>query len=191
MKSWQHTLTGIFIGLILAAAILIIAQSPRGAPVELLPAPTPAPIAIYVRGAVRSPGVYELPQGSRVEAALAAAGGCLDGAGQPALDLAARLKDGETVYVAAPGETALPAASRTIPLSGITPDNLAAGAPVNLNTATLAELQTLPGIGETRASEIVAYRESHGGFQSIEEIQEVPGIGPVMFERLKDRIVVE
>jgi competence protein ComEA len=191
MKIWQNILIGIFIGLILSAAILLVALPPRGAPVVLLPVPTPAPISVDVSGAVLHPGLYHLPQGSRLEAAVQAAGGFQDDANRQMLNLAARLQDGEKIHVQVVGETVQ--AAPTIPpstRSGI--DGIALpGTLVNLNTATSEELQTLPGIGEVRAKDIIAYRESHAGFKSIEEIQEVPGIGPVMFERLKDQITIE
>ncbi len=191
MKSWQQTLLTIFVSLIFSAAILLVAQSPRGAPVELLPAPTAAPISVHVSGAVREPGVYQLPQGSRVKEAVDAAGGLQTEADLQALNLAARIKDGEKIHIPSEGEAASAIPSRNLELEASEPDLTDIGALVNLNTASLEELLTLPGIGETRAKEIIAYRESHAGFRSIDEIQEVDGIGPVIFERLKDLIVVE
>ena len=191
MKSWQQTLIGVFVGLILSATILLVAMPPRGAPVELLPAPSPAPISIYVSGAVQKPGVYALPPGSRVEAAIQAAGGSLAGANQEALNLAARLKDGEKVHVPVAGEVVQLPRPVTGSSGDSDPEEAVPITPLNLNTATLEELQTLPGIGETRAKEIIAYRESHGGFKTIEEIQDVPGIGPVLFERMKEALIIE
>lgn len=190
MKSWQHTLIGVFCGLILSGAILLIALPPRGRPVELLPVPSPAPVSIHVSGAVLNPGVYQLPQGSRVEDAVIAAGGALDEANLQEVNLAARLKDGEKISVPFAGESAQISTSKNDSFA-FDESPAESGGLVNLNTATLEELQSLPGIGETRAKAIITYRENNAGFKSIEEIQKVPGIGPVIYERLKDLITVE
>jgi len=191
MKSWHSILIGIFIGLILSAAILLIALPPRGTPVELLPIPTAAPIAVDVGGAVQSPGVYLLPQGSRVEGAVQAAGGFQDNAERKSINLAAQLKDGEKVYIPALDESDPFQSPARSPSGERSAELILSESPINLNTATLEELQTLPGIGEARANDIIEYRVSHAGFMSIEEIQNVPGIGPVMFDRIKDLIFVE
>ena len=191
MKSWQQTLLGIFVGLILSASILLVALPPRGAPVELLPAPTLAPISVHVSGAVNEPGVYQLLPGSRVKEAIDEAGGLQFEADLQAINLAARIKDGEKIHVPAKGEIASSIPSRANPSDTIGSEAVGVGTLVNINTASIEELLTLPGIGETRSNDIIAYRESHAGFRSIDEIQEVSGIGPVIFERLKDLIVVE
>lgn len=191
MKNWQQTLLGLFVGMILSALILLVALPPRGTPVELLPAPTLAPISVHVSGAIREPGVYQLPQGSRVQEAVDAAGGLQIEADLQAINLAARIKDGEKIHIPVKGEIAPSIPARTNPSEKIGSEAADEGTLVNINTASLEELLNLPGIGETRAKDIIAYRESHSGFKSIDEIQEVSGIGPVIFERLKDFIVVE
>lgn len=191
MKNWQQTLISIFVGMILAAAIFLVALPPRGVPVELLPAPTPAPLLIHISGAVQNPGVYQLPQGSRLNDAVEAAGGLKSDADLDAINLAARLRDGEKIHVRALGEVDqdLPGMTRSLPANENGASNPVSL--VNINTASLEELQTLPNIGESRALAIIAYRESHSGFKSIEEIQEVRGIGPAIFDQLKDLISVD
>jgi competence protein ComEA len=186
MKSWQNILLGIFVGIILSSAIYLIASPPRGTTVELLPAPTAGPLMIHVDGSVQQPGVYPLSRGSRVQDALLAAGGMTGEANTAAVNLAAPLRDGEKLHIPAQGT---PFAPRAPAYEEETAQPNLVG-PVNLNSASLEALENLPGIGPTRASQIIAYREQNGGFQSIEEIMEVSGIGPASFERLKDWITV-
>lgn len=189
MKNWHQTLLGIFVGVILSAAFFLIASAPRGAAVELMPAPTPAPILIHVDGAVRNPGVYPLEQGSRVRDAVLAAGGLGDKANSSVLNLAAGLKDGDKLHIPAIGTPLAPVTAATGTEHETEPDGSIG--PVNINTADEETLSTLPGIGTTRAQQIIAYREQHGGFKTIEEILEISGIGPASFERLKELITVE
>ncbi len=202
MKKWLHPLLWIMLGMVASAAIFLISSPPRGKPVELLPAPTAAPILIHVDGAVKSPGVYGLPRDSRLQDAINEAGGFTDQANQGAVNLATRLKDGDKVHIptlstpSAPEPVVSSDGEPTAAPSGKTRSGAANAAtatpsgPVNINTATLEELQTLTGIGPTRAQDIIDYREAHGGFKTIEEIQNVKGIGPATFEKLKDRITV-
>jgi competence protein ComEA len=188
MNKWLQTLFGVLVGLFLAAVIYLVAAPPRGSSIELLPPPTVAPILVQVDGAVKTPGIYSLARESRVNAAIDAAGGFTQNANKAAMNLAARVKDGEKVVVPVVG-TPLPLLltpevrnEKTIP---------AATQPVNLNTATLDDLQTLPGIGPSKAQKILDYREAHQGFKTIEEIQEVQGIGAATFEKLKEFITVQ
>lgn len=189
MKNWQYTLLWLFIGMIATAILFLVTAPPRGDSVELLPAPSPAPIMVHVDGAVQRPGVYALPPNSRVQDAIQAAGGFSAKANQGAINLAARLEDGDRLTVP---ETGTPVAP---PSSGIPDSNrskdIAPGSVVNINTATLNELQTLPGIGSTRAQEIIDYRQAHGGFKTIEDLMNVTGIGEATFERLKGLITVD
>ena len=150
------------------------------------PAPTFAPLRIYVSGAVHQPDVYRLPPGSIVQDAIHAAGGSLVSANLDAINLALELRDQQQLYVPHEGEACPPA-----PVSGGAEDSeSASGTPININTATAADLETLPRIGPARAQDIVAYREANGPFERIEDIQEVSGIGPAIFEGLKDLITV-
>ncbi len=145
--------------------------------------PTPPPIRVYISGAVRRPAVYELPPDSIVQDALDAAGGPTSDADLVHINLAQGLADQQHVYVSREGE-----ANPTPPVSG---SGESAGATVNINTATAAELEALPRIGPTMAQRIVEYRQTNGPFESIEEIQNVPGIGPATFAGFEDMITVE
>jgi len=193
MKPWQHILLGVFLGLIASAVIYWIAIPPSGVPLELLPLPTPAPLVVQVSGAVVHPGVYSLPPGSRIEAAIFAAGGFSPNADVEKVNQAALVKDGEKISVPAVRPTpdisfstpVGPAATFLPPTSAISAEN-----PLNINTATVEELDALPGIGPTKAKDIVNYREQHGPFERIEDIQKVPNIGPAMFEKIKLLITV-
>lgn len=179
MPDWFKIPFYILIGLIVGAAILLIARQPSGQPILLEPKPSPAPIRIHVDGAVNSPGVYSLPSGTRVEQAVASAGGLTDEADTTNINLAVLLVDGQKIYI--------PKLGQPIPDINYVDQTEVV---VNLNTAPLESLITLPGIGEDRAKSIIEYRENNGGFKSIEEIQNIEGIGPATFEKLKDRIVV-
>ncbi len=169
------------------AAIVVYTPTPPPSPT---PAPTPAPppIIVYVSGAVAHPGVYALPPDARVADALAAAGGPLDGADLAPVNLARRLRDEEQVHIPRPGETPLALPTPLLPAAA-TPGGGTAGL-VNINAASAAELDSLPGIGPGYAQRIVEYRESHGPFATVEEIQNVPGIGPATFARIRDLITV-
>ena len=163
--------------------IVVSTPDPTATP---LPAPTPAPIRVHVSGAVRQPAVYELPPGSIVQHAVAAAGGPSPDADLNGINLALELRDQQQVYVPCQGEANSPP-----PVSGGAPGGGgSAGALVDINAATAAELETLPRIGPTMAQRIIAYREANGPFAAIEDIQDVPGIGPATFEGLKDLITV-
>lgn len=159
----------------------------EGTPFEAVAARTPDLLQVYVSGAVSASRVVTVPPGSLIADAIAAAGGARDDADLDALNLAAPLVDHQHVVVPAltsrdiytPGETD---ARDTEPS---TVDVL-----IDINTASIAELQTLPHIGATRAADIVAYREAHGPFRQIEEIQAVSGIGPAIYEQLAPLITV-
>jgi competence protein ComEA len=163
----------------------IVVSTPIPTPTPL-PTPTPAPIRVHVSGAVRQPAVYELTPGSIVQDAVDAAGGPASDADLDCINLALELRDQQQVYVPRQGETGPPP-----PVSGGDPEGGGSTEPlININTAITAELETLPRIGPTMAQRIVEYREANGPFAAIEEIQNVPGIGPATFEGLKDRITV-
>lgn len=138
----------------------------------------PDRVVVHVAGQVKDPGVFTLDQGSRVQDALMAAGGGTEEAEVHALNLAAELVDGQRIYVPRVGEV-----EETVGLAGGS-DNQR----INLNTASLDELETLPGIGPALAQRIVDYREANGLFRNIEEIKDVSGIGDKRFEDLEERI---
>ncbi len=188
-------LLGVLLGFAGAGALFWAARPPQGTPVTLRPPPTPAPLVVNVDGAVAAPGVYSLPPESRVQDALTAAGGLLPEADTRSLNLAAPLEDGIRLWVpASPQETEAPASRAAAPgnFEGESPSSeTGAASKINLNTASQAELETLPGIGPALAQNIIAYRQEHGPFVIIDEIQNVSGIGPAKFEKIRDLITVE
>jgi competence protein ComEA len=145
-------------------------------------------VVVHVAGAVASPGVRRLPPGSRVVDALDAAGGALPGADLARVNLAAPLVDGQQVYVPKPGEQppmAGAGAGGAAGSAGAVP-----GALVNLNTATAEQLDTLPGVGPATAAAIIAHRDRHGPFTSVDQLVDVRGIGEAKLEQLRDLVAV-
>jgi competence protein ComEA len=142
----------------------------------------PDRVAVHVAGRVRHPGLVQLPAGSRVQDAIRAAGGATSGADLDAINLARKLTDGEQVLVPGPGDPV------PQPASGAAGPG-APAAPLDLNTATVEQLDTLPGVGEVTAGRIVAYRTAHP-FTAVDELLEVPGIGQRRFDQLKDLVTV-
>ena len=177
--------------------------------------PTPQPsqateVRVHVAGAVNNPGVYTLPANGRAVDAIAAASGAAADADLDRVNLAGELTDGMQLYVPRRGETAAPAPiqpntaqggaqgtsrgggpqpQRTLTPSGGT-GTPAASAPVNINTATAEQLQSLPRIGPAMAQRIITWREAHGGFRSVDELDAVPGIGPTLLETLRPLVTV-
>ena len=155
-------------------------------------AQTGTQIAVHVCGAVANPGVYRLPEGSRAEDAVRMAGGMTGDAAADYLNLAGVLADGEKLVV--PYRSEIPEGgqygSDGFGQAGSAGVSGEADTRIDLNHADQAALMTLPGIGEARAAAILAYRESHGPFQSPEEIMNVSGIKQAAYEKLKDQIVV-
>ena len=183
---WDYLIIGILGGLLGSGLLLLLNSPPRGEPVELIPAGTRAPLVVEVSGEVAQPGVYSLPLKSRIGDAIDAAGGVLPSADTSRINLAAFLEDGMRIHVpiyVTPQPTTEGGNSE--------PANQAPTFPININTATLDELQHLPGIGAVKAQSILNYREANGDFESIEEILNVTGIGPSTFEGIKDLIAVD
>ena len=163
--------------------------APEAAPVVSLSAggpsapagPVRGPVVVHVVGAVRHPGVYRLPAGSRARDAVRHAGGPRPRADLASVNLAALLADGEQVRVP------------QRPLPGVVAAGPATTAPpaiVHLNSATADDLDALDGIGPSLAERIVAYRVAHGGFRSVDELDEVSGIGPVRLEELRPQLAL-
>lgn len=137
-------------------------------------------VVVDVTGAVRRPGVYRLPAGARVTDALRRAGGGASGAALEAINLAARLADGQQVLVPKLGPGGAPAAAGAGPV--------AEEGPISLGSATVEQLETIDGIGPVTAGDIVEFRDQHGGLSSVDQLDQVPGIGPATMEALRDRL---
>lgn len=164
------------------------------APVQVRAGPTAAPatspspeiLVVHVAGWVRQPGVYQLDEGKRVIDAIDAAGGPRRGADLGALNLAAVLTDAQQVIV----PRVAPAAGTATTTGGAVSASPSAPALVNVNAAGPEELETLPGIGEVLAAAIVAYREEHGPFTSVDQLIDVSGIGEVTLEEIRELVTV-
>lgn len=143
-------------------------------------------VVVHVSGAVATPGVYRLPTGARVGEAVSVAGGPAAGAEPDRLNLAARLADGQRVYVPRAGEAIPPEVGAV----GGGEAGSAASGPVNLNTATSTQLEALPGIGPSLAAAIISERDRRGGFKSVNDLLSVRGIGEGRFADVKPLVVV-
>jgi competence protein ComEA len=191
MKAWWQIILGLISGLLAAGIILLAASPPRGESILLLPSPAPLPLIVHVSGAVLNSGIYTLPVNSRVADAIQAAGGSLSSADTQMINLAAPLEDGTKIWV--PQTTVLessPMGSHTAVPTQESPYFSKGGALVNINTASLADLETLPGIGPATAEKIITYRQEKGPFSTLEAIQNVSGIGPATYERIKQLITI-
>src|SRR4051794_26023614 len=173
-----------FAVVVLAARVLHHA-SPGPAPVAVTSAPARAPaearpsaLVVDVEGQVARPGLQRVPPGSRAGVAVDAAGGLTRHGDATAVNLAAPLHDGQQIVVPKRGAAAVPAAAAP-------GEPAAPSAPISLSSATVAQLDTLDGIGPTLAQRIVQYRDSHGGFRSVDELKQVDGIGEKRFAALR------
>lgn len=178
---WCKVTFGVLVGLLAGAIILWIARQPDGNPITLMPRPTPSPYQVFITGAVTNPGVYEIDPGGRVITVLQKAGGETSDADLSQVNLAALVNDGEKILIPRKGEL-LPVGEKSA--SSSTTNR------VDLNKASLEELMQLPGIGQDRAQAIIIYRQTHGGFTSIDEITLVEGIGQATLERLKGLVTI-
>lgn len=152
-------------------------------------APARPSIVVHVVGAVRRPGLYTLPDGSRAADAVTRAGGATAAADLEAIDLAAPIVDGQQVAVPRLGGVAAPGAGPAAALPGRSGPAAPAG-PVHLNTATVEQLDALPGIGPSTAQKIVDYRSQHGAFRSVDELDAIPGFGPAKVEQLRKLVAL-
>lgn len=153
-------------------------------------ASTGAELVVAVAGKVRRPGLVRLPAGARVADALTAAGGALPGTDVVLLNLARKVTDGELILVGVttpPGLAGQPAGPAGPGQPG---DPAAGGGKINLNTATLAQLDTLPGVGPVLAQRILDHRDQRGGFRSVGDLRQVSGIGDARYEQLKDLVTI-
>ena len=175
---------GVLAVLFLGSRLLFRADAPAAPPIPTAAATTTAAavgreLVVDVVGAVRRPGLYRLGAGARVADALARAGGATSKAQLELVNLAAPIADGDQIVIPRRGPAA----------AGVGPSAPGATAgPVHLNTATLEQLDALPGVGPVTAQKILDYRQQHGAFASVEELDAVPGIGPARLEQLKDLV---
>ena len=191
--------------LALTGAYFLGASNASVTEVEIL-IPTPAPVVVQITGEVRAPGVYELNRDDRVLTAIEAAGGMTDGADIERLNLAASITDGSLIHVPSLLPTpSLLAESETNPIGSIASNDITESnptlsgrqntspfiEPINLNSATVDQLKSLPGIGETRADQIIALRTAVGRFSTIEQLLEIHGIGEKTLEAIRPIVVVE
>lgn len=184
--SRTHALAGaavLLVVLLLAGRFLLGAGAATSSEAEVAldteairAAPTP-PVVVHVVGAVQQPGLYRLARGKRVADAVARAGGATAKAELALINLAALVSDGQQIVVPA---RAPPGAAHA---AGDAP-----GGPVHLNSATIEQLDALPGVGPVTAQKIVDYREKHGAFGSVRELDAIPGIGPARLEQLTELV---
>jgi competence protein ComEA len=204
--AWRGYIGLSLVWLVVLGIVLFVTRQPASQPIEILPpptlqptltplpSPTPGPLRVDVAGAVRSPGVYTLPTASIIADAIAAAGGPSADADLDRVNKAVPLSDGMQVYVPHEAETAapqpvepIPAKAASVPLTETGAGGASdPGALVDINTATLAELDTLPGIGPATAQRIIDGRP----YGAIEDLLRVKGIGQATFDKLKERITV-
>ncbi|MCL4266657.1 MAG: helix-hairpin-helix domain-containing protein [Anaerolineae bacterium] len=201
--TWGWLAVGFFLGIVVGVGALTMLNRVQPAPIVIQPPPpthtpaptgTAAPIHIYVNGQVVAPAVYTLPPDSIVQTAVTAAGGFTAQANTAVVNLAQPLSDGMQIYVPAVGEAvSAPITAAEPAASNAGTDSLVATANnrININTATLDQLDTLPGIGPSTAANIIQHRENNGPFVSIEAIMDVSGIGETRFAQIKDLITID
>ena len=191
LVSWALIGLSIAVGLSAAGLWLVQRQSPSAGRIEVI-IPTPAPIVVHVLGAVQTEGVYSLPPGSRIADAIDAAGGPGPNADLSRLNLAARAPDGARLHVPrktdrepdAPVGVSTEDRPETTSDSGPAPGDF-----VDLNTAGLSALMSLPGIGEKRAAAIVQFRELNGLIESVDDLLEIDGIGQRTVDNIRPFVV--
>jgi competence protein ComEA len=165
-----------------SSAMAAGASASSSAPVGVSAPPTRR-ATVHVVGAVHDPGVYRLSDGSRVQDAIAHAGGATAKADLQAINLAAKVADGQQVVVPRRGAAAAVASATSGAAS-------ASSGPISLNSATAEQLDTLDGVGPSTAQKILDYRTAHGGFSSIDDLAQIPGIGPKKLESLRKQVTV-
>lgn len=191
MKNVLYVLLGVMAGFVLAGVLIFVSRAPAGEPITLLPAPTKVPVAVHVIGAVPRPGLYEFAEGARVQDAIDAAGGLLASANVDAVNLAALLMDGEQLNIPYKDGVAPTEPPAALELPGSPTETTSENTDlININTASLEELDSLPGIGPTTAQRIIDYRTENGPFTTIDQIMDVSGIGPATYDEIKNLITV-
>lgn len=202
MKQWQNVLYGVLLGLLATGGILLITRPRQGVPISLAPAPSPThtsqprptatklPILVQIGGEIVSPDVYSVHPNDRLGDLIELAGGLTEQADKNRINLALILRDGDYFYIPA-YEEKIPETARNAPSNMNLLDFAEFDYPINLNEATQEALESLPGIGPTKAVDILEYRDKIGAFTSIEELLNVPGIGPAILDAIRDHVTVE
>jgi competence protein ComEA len=202
LKSWLKLVYGLLLGLLLGGVILLIAKPATGDAIALISAPsatpsrqpsptkTPEPILVQISGKVVSPGIYSLQQDARLQDLIDLAGGLAADADENRVNGAALLRDGDYFYIPDVDEI-IPENAANSPVNLNVDLDSEYDYPLDLNTATQEALESLPGIGPTKAEDIIAYRDLHGRFTSVDELSNVSGIGEVTVESLREYLYVE
>ena len=195
--AWALAISALVLALV--GAYFLGASNASVTEVEIL-IPTPAPAVVQITGEVHSPGVYELNRGDRVLAAIEAAGGMTDRANIERLNLAATITDGSLIYV-----PSLSTDTEAKPPDSVASDRITDSKPtlpsiqntgpftelINLNTATIDQLKALPGIGDTRATQIIEFRTAVGQFSTLDQLLDIHGIGEKTLEAIRPMVVLE
>ena len=198
LLSWANALL-IIATLAALSGVLALLRCEAAPGIEIsLPTTTPTPrLMVYVSGAVAQPGVYEFRDGDRLQDAVQSAGGLLSDADTSAVNMAALLEDEQHYHFPLVGESNdRPTANlddstaSDNPSHGIDEPPQSLENPIDINSASQQQLQSLPGIGEVKSRAIIDFRNAHGPFSEISEITSVPGIGPVIFENIQNLITV-
>lgn len=176
MKPWQQAIIYILTGMAIAFGLMLFTRPARGLPIQLTPV-SPVTYQVQVDGNVGQPGLFSVPVGTRLGDVIQLAGGVLPGSDESTLNLARPVKDGERIFIDLAGNT-----TKSVEISvGL----------LDINQATLKELDALPGIGEVKANAILTYRQQNGNFVSMEELLQVPGITADVYEKIKDLVKVQ
>lgn len=201
MKTWRLIFYGMLMGLIASGGIILISRPSRGVPIELHPMPTqtetatpkpsgtPAPIQVQIKGEIQKPGVYHVPKDTRLGELIILSGGTTEFADLIRINEVILAQDGDYFYIPAIGEI-IPDAARNAPANIYTdlPSNIIF--PIDINQASLKEFEALPGIGPTKAAEIITYRDLHGSFKAVTDLLDVPGIGPQILDAISSFVIV-
>lgn len=202
MKTWQLLLTGVLFGLLAAGGVLLISQPKQGAPVVLSPAPTPTstalpqpsatpvPIQVLIRGQIILPGIYLVERETRLMDLIELAGGLTELADINRINDIFVLRDGDYFYIPTTNEV-IPETARNAPGNNPIDNPVYFDYPLNINTASQEAFESLPGIGPTKAADIIAYREQHGNFSKIDDLLSVPGIGPSTLDSIRGYLIIQ
>ena len=198
--NWLWLFVALFVGVGGTAVFFALSNRVQPAPIIIVPpeptatqapSPTPAPLTVFVNGAVVAPGLVQIPANGRLQDAIAAADGFTDEANTAIINLAQPLQDGVQIYVPTidEEETAVSQPS-TVVIEAAPAETGSGGSPININSASSADLETLPGIGPSTAAKIITHRQENGDFATIEAVMDVSGIGEAKFAAMSALITV-